>query len=116
MPPNTNNQPPVANAGIDVEITLPVNTVTLPEKEQTVTVRLVGYSWAQLSGPNVDSLPPICPTLFSELIAGTYTFELTVTDDDGDTGKDTVSLLVNPAADKKNLQPRKSQTYRCYLP
>ena len=103
IPPNTNNQPPVANAGIDLEVTLPVNVVTLTGKGTDSDGKVVGYSWAQLDGPEVVTSYTNMPDLIvSELIEGTYTFELTVTDDDGDQGKDTVVLVVNPADDDEN--------------
>jgi hypothetical protein len=100
IPPNTNNQPPVANAGVSMKITLPINKVTLTGKGTDSDGRIVGYSWAQLQGPQAVLSETNKPDLIvSQLVAGTYTFELTVTDDDGGQGKDTVTLVVNPSAD-----------------
>jgi hypothetical protein len=103
VPPNANNQPPLANAGPDLNITLPVDFVTLTGKGTDSDGKVVGYSWAQLEGPEVVVSDTSMPDLvISELKPGTYSFELTVTDDDGDQGKDTVALVIAPPSDVEN--------------
>ncbi len=99
------NLPPVANAGANQIITLPVNSVTLDgagsaDPDGTIT----SYAWAQLSGPAQSTLANAgsASTLVSNLVQGTYTFKLTVTDNGGATGADTVTVIVNAAA---NLPP-----------
>jgi hypothetical protein len=93
------NTPPVASAGADNVITLPTNSVVLQGSGTDSDGFIAGYNWEQLIGPNTASISNITfpdPTA-SGLIAGTYQFRLTVTDDDGATHQDTVQVTVNPA-------------------
>lgn len=94
------NQPPVAKAGTDITITLPVNNTTLDGTASTdPDGTIVGYSWTWISGPTQYTLnnSGTASTGLGDLIAGTYAFQLTVTDNGGQTGKDTVQVIVNPA-------------------
>ena len=97
------NQPPVANAGLDQVITLPVNTATLNgsasnDPDGTITA----FSWGFVSGPNTPlfGTPNAKITQVSGLVQGSYQFELKVTDDRGDSASDAVSVTVNPAPEK----------------
>src|SRR6185503_20053515 len=98
------NQPPAANAGIDITITLPINTATLSGTGIDNDGTIVSYAWTRVSGPTIFTLgtanAPIC--ILTGLIQGTYVFRLTVTDDDGATGTDDVTVTVNPIV---NLPP-----------
>jgi K+-transporting ATPase c subunit len=93
------NQAPTANAGSDASITLPVNTVTLSGSGTDVDGTIASYQWAKVSGPSsyTISSPAQAQTSVNNLVAGTYEFELLVTDNSGSTAKDTVSITVNPA-------------------
>ncbi|SFR48349.1 PKD repeat-containing protein [Robiginitalea myxolifaciens] len=92
--------PPVVDAGPDQQITLPTNTVTLngtasdPDGGVIVT-----YAWTQPSGPSVATLTGAdSPDLTADdLIEGTYVFRLTVTDDEGETAFDDVTVVVEPS-------------------
>jgi hypothetical protein len=92
------NQAPVVNAGPNQTITLPSSTVTLngsgTDNDGTIASRI----WTKISGPEsyVIASPTTAQTTITGLIQGTYTFELAITDDDGATGKDTVTVTVNP--------------------
>lgn len=98
IPPPKVNLPPLARAGVDTSLQLPTDSVTLrgcnsfdPESA------LLKYKWRKISGPAsfqllVDS---ICSPKVNSLVSGTYSFELTVTDTAGLTGKDSVSVTVN---------------------
>jgi len=91
-------QPPVANAGTDRQITLPLNTVNLAGTGNDPDGgAIVGYLWNQIHGPSQATLGGInTPNITaSDLVAGEYIFTLTVTDDEGTTGIDEVSILVN---------------------
>jgi hypothetical protein len=97
------NKPPVANAGIDQVITLPVNTITLNgsasnDPDGTITV----FSWNLKSGPATPlfGTPNAAITQVSGLAQGTYEFELKVQDDRNATASDTVTVTVNPAPEK----------------
>ncbi len=93
------NQKPVANAGKDQEIRLPLNKVNLTGMGTDRDGKIVSYNWKLVSGPagsvivNTDS----ANTEVNSLKNGYYTFELTVTDDKGDVGKDSVKITVYAA-------------------
>lgn len=96
-PPNT---PPTANAGVDKVITLPINSVTLNGSGTDSDGTITGYAWIKLAGsPSGGTIgsPSSATTLISAMIAGTYQYQLTVTDNSGNTAKDTVRVIVNPA-------------------
>jgi hypothetical protein len=94
------NQPPVARAGNDSSITLPVDSVQLNggssfDPDGTVT----GYAWRKISGPSSFDFSDtaIANPVLRNLIAGSYSFKLTVTDNELLTGSDTVQIAVKPA-------------------
>jgi len=90
-------QSPTANAGLNASITLPVNTVTLSGSGSDPDGSIVGYQWTKISGPAqfAISSPNTAQTLVSNLVVGTYTFQLRVTDNKGATATDTVVITVN---------------------
>ena len=94
------NLPPVANAGPDQKITLPVNIVALAGSGGDADGTIAGYLWTKISGPSsfniVNSSSPV--TDISGLINGVYNFQLEVTDNDGATARDTIQITVNAAA------------------
>lgn len=97
------NQPPVANAGVNKTLTLPTNTITLFGTGTDADGTVVTYAWVQLSGPAGTLANENTPNLsLSNLVQGTYTFQLTVTDDDGATDSDNVTVIVNAAATNQN--------------
>jgi len=93
------NAAPVANAGSDQTITLPTSSVTLngsssTDSDGTITT----YAWTKISGTgSTIASPSSASTNITGLTAGSYTFRLTVTDDDGATSTDNVSVTVLPA-------------------
>jgi len=93
------NQLPTANAGADQSITLPTNAATFNGGGADSDGSITTYSWRQASGPSTASLTGNTTAVLKavSLQAGTYVFELTVTDNSGGTGKDTVSVFVNSA-------------------
>ena len=93
------NQPPVANAGNNQSITLPVNTATLSGSGTDTDGTIASYLWTKIAGPATYTIvtPAQAQTVINNLIQGSYQFELTVTDNLGAIGKDTVTITVNPA-------------------
>lgn len=94
------NEKPVAKAGSLVTITLPENEAPLSgtlsyDPDGTIAA----YAWAKVSGPSggtiVDST--LDSIVIEGLTAGTYKYSLTVTDDDGATDVDEVTVIVNAA-------------------
>ena len=97
---SASNQAPVANAGPDKAITLPVNSTTLSGSASDADGTIASYTWTQISGPNTASFSSktvAVPTV-SGMIVGTYVFSLTATDNLGiSSAADQVSIIVNPA-------------------
>jgi hypothetical protein len=93
---NLPNQPPVAHAGADQTITLPVNSVTLNGTGTDADGMIVSSQWSKIDGPAQFTMvsPAQGQTALNNLAAGIYQFELTVTDNQGATGKDTVMIIV----------------------
>jgi hypothetical protein len=93
------NQAPIANAGNNIILTLPANSTTLNGSGTDADGTVTGYSWARVSGPATYTLgtPNAAVTTLTGLVQGTYIFQLTVTDNDGTTGTDNVTVIVNSA-------------------
>ncbi len=93
------NQNPTADAGADQTITLPVNTVTLAGSGNDPDGSIASHQWTQRSGPGTATLTNAGTAALtaSNLVAGTYVFRLTVTDNQGATAYDEASVLVSPA-------------------
>jgi hypothetical protein len=106
--PTLPNQQPVANAGTNLTITEPVNSITLNGSSSfDPDGTIINYQWSQLSGPSgaaVANNGSDKPTV-TNLLAGTYVFQLLVTDNNGSSGIDQVSVTVNPAVNKINQSP-----------
>jgi hypothetical protein len=107
---NPDNIAPTANAGPDQTVILPSNNVTLTGSGTDVDGTITAYAWRQIGGP-ADKLTSIntATTVLQNLVDGTYQFELTVTDNKGATGKDTVSIIakqeVAPSQNSINVYP-----------
>ncbi len=109
------NKIPIADAGLSDTITLPIKSFMLSGSGSDVDGNVVAYVWSQVSGPDATTIVnPGSPTTFVEgFVEGTYLFQLLVTDDDGATGIDTVSLKVLPPETQTLvLQPANNPTER----
>jgi hypothetical protein len=96
---NAAPQPPVANAGSNITLTLPVNSTTLIGSGSDPDGTIASYSWNRVIGPATFTLGSAnaATTTLSNLVQGTYTFRLTVTDNSGVTVTDDVTITVNAA-------------------
>ncbi|RAU82422.1 PKD domain-containing protein [Pontibacter arcticus] len=76
------NQPPVANAGPDKNVSLPTNTVTLNGEGTDSDGTIESYTWSQVSGPNTAtfSSKTVQAPVVSNLVSGKYIFSLVVKD------------------------------------
>jgi len=99
-PPPPVNQPPVANAGSNINITLPTNSATLngsasSDPDGTIAT----YAWSKTSGPATYTIANAgaATTALTNLVQGTYVFNLLVTDNAGATATATVNVTVNAA-------------------
>ena len=96
---STTNQIPVANAGLDINMTLPTNSVTITGKGADADGRVTSYKWNEISGPNCTiQNPNQAKTAINNLTQGIYIFELEVKDDQNAAGRDTLRVTVNAAA------------------
>jgi Carbohydrate binding module (family 6)/PKD domain/Secretion system C-terminal sorting domain len=92
------NLPPISNAGSDVTIVLPANSVQLNgngSKDPDGTI--ASYSWTMISGPSQFTISNanIINPVISNLVAGTYTLRLTVVDNKGASATDDINITVN---------------------
>ncbi|UZR98580.1 PKD domain-containing protein [Chondrinema litorale] len=97
------DQQPIANAGADQSITMPQNSITLSGSGSDPDGGTVTYAWSKKSGGAATLSGTTSATLnISGLVAGTYEFELKVTDNEGNTVSDVVVVTVNPAPTSSN--------------
>lgn len=96
----TGNVSPIADAGADVVITLPTTSVSVSasasmDPDGTIS----SYAWTKISGPSTFNIvsPSSSNTVINNLVTGTYTFQVLVTDNDGGTDTDNITVIVlNP--------------------
>ncbi len=93
------NQGPTANAGLDKQITLPINSVSLTGSGIDPDGTITTYLWRKISGPTSGTItnPAAATTTVTGLVQGVYKFELKVTDNSGATDVDTMQVTVNPS-------------------
>jgi hypothetical protein len=102
------NFAPVADAGPNQSITLPASTATLTGTGTDSDGEIRAYLWSQVSGPSASVInnPGNATTSVKFYDAGTYIFQLMVTDNSGATSVDTTRIVVSPAVQQTlTLQP-----------
>jgi hypothetical protein len=113
------NQPPVANAGDDQNVTEESSVILDGSGSKDPDGSIVSYRWAE-GNTVLSTAKSFAKTDFA---AGTHTVTLTVTDDDGATGSDEVKVTVNPIAPPPETNnppeavityPKENQTYNCF--
>jgi hypothetical protein len=87
---------PSVNAGPPQSVNLPTDTARLSGSATDSASIITGYIWSEISGPNTamiadDGSPS---TTVSNLVSGTYVFQLMATDALGQTGVGTVTITV----------------------
>ena len=103
------NQPPIAKAGPDQVLTLPIDSTSLDgssssDPDGTISIWL----WKKIDGPasfNISNANAV-QTKVTNLVQGVYKFELTVTDRGGLFAKDTVQISVNASSIISTCGPR----------
>jgi len=99
LPSTAPNNPPTANAGIDQTVSVS-NLVSLSSLSTDSDGTIASFTWTQISGAfnptlmnaNASTAIFIAPNL---QYGGAVIFRLTVTDDDGDSNSDDVTINVN---------------------
>ena len=100
------NTPPVANAGADKTVTLPVSSLTLAGTATDADGSITSYELIEVSGAAATLTGMTTPTLsVSALGAGAYVFRLTVKDNLGATRSDDVVVTVNAVPPPPNQAP-----------
>lgn len=96
--PTSGNLVPVARAGADQSI--PISWNYFPFLNSTTSTDgdgwIVSYKWSKISGPSSYSFssPNTAQTKANGLVAGTYVFRVTVTDNKGATDYDDVTVVM----------------------
>lgn len=97
-----NNKAPVADAGPEKELTLPIEQTTLDGSKSSDDQRIATYQWKKTSGPDgvkIENANSAVATV-TGLEGGTYEFTLTVTDDRNLESSDTVRVIVKEEKDQ----------------
>ncbi|XP_060725815.1 dyslexia-associated protein KIAA0319 [Tachysurus vachellii] len=93
------NKAPVAVAGPDRELILPVSSITLNGSDSTDDQAVTSYQWEILSGPpgSVIKDASIAVALVTGLRAGTYRFKLMVQDEQGASDSTILTVTIKQA-------------------
>ncbi|HSZ31841.1 MAG TPA: Ig-like domain-containing protein, partial [Puia sp.] len=113
---NPPNQPPVVNAGLNQTITFPA-TASLVGVATDATGIIISTVWSEVSGPDNNAIFTNGNTLAAtakNLSVGTYTFQLTVTDNNNLSAFSQVTITVNPLNQPPVVNAGSNQTI--YLP
>jgi gliding motility-associated-like protein len=95
--PSSVNQSPTVTAGNDITVTLPTNTANITATATDPDGSIATYSWTKQIGPTVTVTGENTNTLqLSDLVVGTYTFRINVTDNSGSTSFDETNITVLP--------------------
>ena len=97
----------LANAGNNITLTLPTNSTTLAGSGSDPDGTIASYAWIRVSGPTTLHLSQrqSAATALNDLVQGTYVFRLTVTDNNGASATDDVTVTVNAATAPPNQAP-----------
>jgi hypothetical protein len=98
------NQKPVLRTRDTITVSLPVQNTELSaadsyDPDGTITA----YTWSFRKGPKEPKIlaPGNAKTVVTDLVAGTYEFELEVTDDDGDRNSKRMVVIVQPGTGRR---------------
>ncbi|KAL3274510.1 hypothetical protein HHI36_015893 [Cryptolaemus montrouzieri] len=98
------NKPPIAEAGLNVTISLPQTWAVVDGRNSSDDNKITGFKWEQIEGPSKVSFHPENGSVsnVTGLTKGTYTIKLSVTDDNNNVASDLVYIIVNQ---NKNQKP-----------
>lgn len=95
--PSSTNLPPLVNAGVDIVEYLPTTVAVCNGSASDPDGSVSAYAWSQMAGPSVAILENRTTRSLkaSNLKAGTYTFRLRATDNNGAYANDDVKVTIN---------------------
>jgi predicted esterase len=103
--PTTGNSAPVVSAGGDKSIALPETQVYIQGSASDSDGSIASYKWTKTSGPSVSMGGVSIPKMRAyNLVEGSYTFRLTVKDNDGATRYNEMKLTVTSST-ATNVRP-----------
>jgi hypothetical protein len=87
----------VVTASTDESISLPIDSIILTGSVKSGLTSNTTYSWSELSGPNTANIRSKNSAITSatNVIAGTYSFQFQATNNGGNIGFDTTTVIVN---------------------
>ncbi|XP_056413177.1 dyslexia-associated protein KIAA0319-like protein homolog isoform X2 [Hyla sarda] len=102
------NKPPMAKIAGNVVITLPTNTAELDGSKSTDDKGIVSFQWQRdesspAAGDVLNNSDHHAVLFLSNLVEGTYTYQLKVTDAKGESHSDKATVEVKPDPMKNNL-------------
>lgn len=91
------NQPPTAEAGDNVTISLPQTWVELNANQSKDDNKITSFKWEQVEGPSAAVFANMNGSItnVTGLTKGNYVFKVSVTDDNNNVAFDTVYVTVN---------------------
>ncbi|MEO9871811.1 PKD domain-containing protein [Ekhidna sp.] len=113
--------PPVADAGSDIEITLPQDSLIISGMGDDLDGSIAGYAWTQISGPSLTLFGATSSSLtLTGLQAGFFEFSFKVIDSDGLMDTDTMTVTIQSESligqITEKITDKKSVPYVEYLP
>lgn len=102
------NKPPVADAGPDQTLDVPVQQASLDGSKSTDPEQAIrSYVWVQVAGPTIIQLsqPAAAQTRATGFVPGRYQFSLTVTDTGSLFATDTVAITIHDTVATFQLTP-----------
>jgi hypothetical protein len=100
------NKTPIVTAQADTQIQLPMGQVVLTSTASDEDGSIDYYFWKKISGPSiVMNKGNTANVELSSLNAGTYVFEIKVTDNEGASASDTLNVVVNKEVVVPNQLP-----------
>ncbi len=93
------NVPPVVDAGPNQTIQLPVTSSIFAGSAVDGDGTITSHTWSQTGGPSCTITTPssYTSTVTGMVVAGTYIFQLSATDDNFATSTDAMQIIVSPA-------------------
>ena len=89
------NMAPTVDAGEDITLLLPNNTISITAAAFDLDGQISSYLWEKVEGPEASIVGENTQTLeTNQLVAGTYTIKITVSDNKGATAIDHVKVVV----------------------